>query len=80
MESMSDEPTYRVRVGDDGRWLHTGDNWIAANKVAIETFNRTGHAQIFASRGDRLIGVRNLRVDPNHRDGSPLITQQGDMF
>lgn len=80
--ASEEEPTYKVRVGDDGRWHYTGNVWLDANKTALDLHKRTGRAEIFAYRGDRQIGKRVLKIhpDPIHAErGTPLIEQTGDM-
>lgn len=81
--AVTEEPTYKVRVGADGRWHYQGAVWLDANKTALELHTRAGRAEIFAYRGNKQIGKRTLTLhsDPLHAArGTPMIRQDGEMF
>ncbi len=66
--------TYKVRVGDDGRWHYVGPVWIKATTTAIKLSETGfGRAQIFVYRGNSRIGARR------YEDGK-VTFQHGSMF
>ncbi len=64
---------YKVRVGDDGRWI-TCTSWLDAMRRKDELVNRAGMAQVLAlsDDGNTLVGKRIY-----HSDGR--VTQTGSM-